>query len=74
MEEKYKQCKLKKAGNIQIAWIPESYAVLNKAIKIRRDGMWIDGWTVEEVYQNRKDGRILGIQELTQREYAETLD
>ena len=50
----YIQCRLKKiidkdTYRLDDAWIPEKCAVLNKTIKIKKDGVWEDGWEVIEV-------------------------
>lgn len=45
----YKQCKLKKGGIHQIAYIPEEFAELKGMVKIKNKDGWDDGWVVEEV-------------------------
>ena len=42
----YKQCLLRKENKIDTAWIPEQYATVNKALRIKDD----DGWIVKVVY------------------------
>jgi hypothetical protein len=43
----YIQCSLKKKDSHHMAWIPETFAVIGKFIKIKRDdGTWDDGWEV----------------------------
>jgi hypothetical protein len=49
----YRQCHLvRKAppGEFhQTSWIPEQFAVLGKALKLRQDAEWVDGWMVTSV-------------------------
>lgn len=43
----YKQCALQRKNTHHMAWIPESFAVEGKFIKIKKDdGTWEDGWEV----------------------------
>jgi len=46
----YTQCKIVKDKKCQIAWIPSTYAVINKIIKIKVNGSWENGWKVIDVY------------------------
>lgn len=53
----YRQCHLvRKAppGELhQTSWIPEPFAVVGKALKLREDDEWIDGWVVTSVSDAR---------------------
>ena len=42
----YVQCILKKDNSIQTSWIPDSYAVVGKLLKLLENGIWINGWQV----------------------------
>lgn len=47
----YVQCELKKqisedVYKLDMAWIPEKFAILNNIIKIKKDGKWDSGWKV----------------------------
>lgn len=46
----YRQCLLEKANVSYIVWIPQEYAKLRSVIKVKRDGVWEDGWVVKEIY------------------------
>jgi len=35
------------------AWIPEEYAVVDKLVKIKDNGVWSDGWNVRMVWTTR---------------------
>lgn len=50
----HRQCVLvkpngKSSNKTIISWIPEEYAVINKYVKLKNDGIWEDGWKVTEV-------------------------
>ncbi len=50
----YRQCRLQKGNTHQMSWIPEEFAVKGKIIKLRdEDGVWDDGWKVNEAYSTR---------------------
>jgi hypothetical protein len=49
----YKQCRLQKGNAHQMSWIPEEFAVKDKVIKLRSEGVWDDGWIVKEAYSTR---------------------
>lgn len=51
----YRQCHLKKGNTHQTSWIPEQFAVVNKVLKLREDGVWDDGWVVQTVSETRLD-------------------
>ena len=56
----YKQCPPKRENHHHMAWIPESFAVEGKFIKIKQeDGSWEDGWEVMsnggEIRRSAKD-------------------
>lgn len=46
----YIQCRMRKGMCYHTAWIPASFAKLNKILKIKKDGIWEDGWKVIDTY------------------------
>lgn len=42
----YTQCYLLKGNKSQVAWIPSKFAIIDKIIKIKQNGVWDDGWKV----------------------------
>ena len=64
----YTQCELKRQnGDRTISWIPQSFAIEGKYLKLKDEGVWTNGWKVERVgcislpenlvLQNRDDYR-----------------
>jgi hypothetical protein len=51
--ESYTQCLLIRGGDRCVAWIPSRFAILNKIVKLRFDGEWVDGWRVDHIYNTR---------------------
>ena len=49
----YVQCWLRKGNRSHVAWLPEKFAVVDQALKLRAsaDGEWDDGWIVMACYQ-----------------------
>jgi hypothetical protein len=49
----YRQCRLsKKESDVtfhQTSWIPETFAVVGKTLRLRENGQWQDGWVVQAV-------------------------
>ncbi len=57
----YRQCRLRKptAGGeaVQVSWIPDRFAVADRAVRLRADdGTWDGGWVVSEVGRTRLSG------------------
>lgn len=52
-ETYYRQCKLVKGNMHQTSWIPEKFAILNKVLKLKENGKWVDGWVVEKVSKTK---------------------
>ncbi len=50
----FKQCKLQKDNVSLITWIPEFLAKKDKVLRRKVDNMWIEGWQVVEVYNNKQ--------------------
>lgn len=48
---KYWQCELKKAGVTVMSWLPQNIAQKGTYVKLLRDGIWSNGWRIEEVYR-----------------------
>lgn len=42
----YCQCRLRKGNTEQVAWIPQCFAEVGKAVQIRGEKGWDDGWVV----------------------------
>ena len=38
----FRQCRMEKKARVQVAWIPERYAVVGRVLRLKRD----DGWLV----------------------------
>ena len=48
---RYNQCRLSRDKHRTVTWIPREFAKVGKVIKIRDDdGLWTDGWRVDEVW------------------------
>jgi hypothetical protein len=59
MKQFYRQCTMTKGTISQMAWIPEHFAVLDKYLRLKKDGVDEDGWQVKSVGANRIDGEYL---------------
>ena len=46
----YRQCEVRRGPAIRLAWIPSTYAVIGRVLRLRDVGVWTDGWVVTEVY------------------------
>jgi hypothetical protein len=56
----YKQAKLQKLAEQQVAWIPESLAHRGSELKIKSDdGTWDNGWIVVEVGARQPEKYVL---------------
>jgi len=55
---RYSQCKLKKDRVKYIVWIPTKYAIKNRFIRIKKDGVWDNGWEVIAVFGTRDKDSI----------------
>lgn len=49
----YRQCLLSKQQLEQTSWIPEQYAIKGKILKIKDNGVWVNGWIVGNVGERR---------------------
>ena len=56
----YTQCKIVKDDAFQVAWIPSEYAIVEKVIKIKVDGLWDDGWMVIDAFGTKSKEHIEG--------------
>ena len=45
----YRQCELVKGSRVQVAWIPEQYAILDKYVELRDHPGWSNGWRITYV-------------------------
>ena len=45
----HRQCKLIKGDATTVSWLPEEFAIVNKLVKLKDNGVWVDGWKVEFV-------------------------
>jgi hypothetical protein len=43
----FKQCSMKRGNVTRVEWIPTEYAKVGKVLRLRDDGVWVDGWVVE---------------------------
>lgn len=55
----YKQCRLTKGTEVQVVWLPEKFAKLNKYLELQEDKGWENGWKVIEVNKTRLDEKNL---------------
>ena len=46
MSQIYQQCTLAKGDLRRTAWVPCRFAKKGKALKVKINGIWEDGWTV----------------------------
>ena len=46
----YRQCEVRRGPAIRLTWLPASYAVEGKVLRLQDNGVWSDGWVVSEVY------------------------
>ena len=54
----YRQCRLLRGYTYLVTWIPEKYAVLGRALRIKDDDRWADGWIVQDVWQRIPENEI----------------
>ena len=57
-QDMMRQCTLTRDNQTQTAWIPSKYAKVGRTIKIRTDGVWVDGWVVSEAGNIDVDSQI----------------
>lgn len=53
--KEYKQCCLRKDNIFLTVWIPENLAHTSLVLKIKRNGVWDEGWAVQMVWSKRKE-------------------
>ena len=46
----YRQCEVRRGPAIRLTWLPASYAINGRVLRLRDNGEWSDGWVVAEVY------------------------
>ena len=63
----YAQCALTKGFQRQVAWIPLDYAKVGLLIKIKVDGVWDYGWTVQAVYGREYSDKLRSSDEFRRR-------
>lgn len=49
MDVLYRQCHLRKGNTVQVAFLPESYAIKGRHVKLKDNGVWSNGWLVVDV-------------------------
>lgn len=59
-----KQCALtkstKQGKSYIVSWIPASYARLGRIVKVKEGNVWLEGWTVSNVYNlTKKSDEVL---------------
>jgi hypothetical protein len=58
----YKQCGLQHPdGRMEVAWIPSKFCCVGEVVKIKRNGVWDDGWVVESVGFERPESDIISM-------------
>ena len=56
----YRQCSLRRVdGHVDMSWIPEGFAKKGEYLRIRRNGVWENGWQVVEVYDRESEKALL---------------
>lgn len=60
----YCQCRLKKVlklGEIshEVSWIPEKFAQKGRLLKIKRNGVWDNGWEVINVWDKKSRDEVM---------------
>ncbi len=46
------QCRLERNGSTQVAYIDAALATPGRVLDIREQGVWQEGWRVQEVYSS----------------------
>jgi hypothetical protein len=55
----YRQCSLRRMnGQVDVAWIPEKFAVKGKYLRIKRGEKWENGWQVTGVYGREAEAHL----------------
>lgn len=52
------QCRLKRAGAIQVSFIPSEFAQEGRVIDLKEAGFWSEGWVVDKVWGTRPADEI----------------
>lgn len=45
----YNHCTIRKGNVYEVSYIPKQFAKVGEVLKIKREGVWDDGWIVESV-------------------------
>ena len=67
----YKQVEVVKGTTKITTWAELEYAVEGKQIRLQRNGVWEEGWTVDTVYDMERTGEQLRIQRNTRKGYED---
>ena len=55
----YQQCRLERGNAYDVAWIPSTFAIKDKYVKIKKKGEWDDGWKVVSVSDHKMDEKTV---------------
>ena len=50
MMKTHTQCRLRRDGSTQVAWIPTEHATVGAILRIKEGAVWEEGWEVVEAY------------------------
>ena len=73
-KNKYQQCLLVKGKRATVSWIPSKFADKGKILRIKKGGVWEDGWMVLTNYGKKVDEDMLNFLENQYRDTRETSD
>lgn len=54
----YTQCKLQNGTLTHTAWIPSQFAVVGLSLRLRYNGLWVNGWIVREAWQTVPEEQV----------------
>jgi len=63
-DETYVQCKLKRGNQGTYSWLPKSFAIVGKVLKLKEGEEWEDGWVVEEAWQEKPAAQVIAASQL----------
>lgn len=70
----HKQVKLQKDNVTYYCWVPEEYAHVGRKIRVKIEDVWVDNWTVEEVYKERVESNEIEIRSQDYKHQREASD
>ena len=70
----YQQCRLQKGSDVIVTWIPSEFAKSNKVLKVKLEGIWDRGWTVDAIFDKKITGEELEVMSWQYRNTREVSD